>query len=107
MAACQRQKAFGQLPLPGSEVANGSCVLLYAGQGPEQTQVEVPDVSAMTLSEARELLEPMGLFLDTSGTTPMSENAVISVQSIPAGSAVAYGSVVQVTLIDPGIQGEY
>ena len=101
------ERVTTQLPLPGSEVAAGSCVLLYADEDPSEENVEVPDISAMSAEEAKALLAERGLFLDTSGALPIDSRMVISVQYVPAGSFIPYGSVIRVTLIDSGIEGEY
>lgn len=96
-----------QLPIANSEIAAGSAVVIYAGQPAPETQVEVPDISAMSVAEAREALADSGLYLDTAGASPVNENAVVSVQFVPAGTKVRYGSTVKVTLIDSSIVGFY
>ncbi len=96
-----------QLPAANSEVAAGSNIILYAGESAPQERVEVPDVNAMTVAEARETLERCGLYLDTTGASPINENAVVSVQFTAAGTMVRYGSTVRVTLIDASILGHY
>ncbi len=96
-----------QLPAAGSEVASGSCLVLYAGELPDQGSVEVPELVDLTVEEARDTLAGVGLYLDTTGASPLHENVVVSVQAVPPGTQADYGSVIRVTLVDASIQGDY
>jgi len=54
----------------------------------------------MTYREARQALEAVGLFIRTGGAPKSDANALVSVQSIPAGREVLFGSIVEITLIN-------
>lgn len=100
-------KVTDQLPLSNYEIAAGTEVIIYAGQEkPEQT-VAVPDIKGLSVSSAKERLASVGLFLDTSGASPINSGVIVSTQSIVSGTEVAYGTVVEATLIDPSNQGRY
>jgi len=92
-----------QLPMPHAVVASGTRVTVYAGvESPRDQEqwVTVPDLFGRSYASAMAALENAGLFIRTVGVTRSDANAVVSVQSIAAGSQTLYGSVVEVTLID-------
>ena len=92
-----------QLPARNAFIASGSTVIIYAGDEPPREQVSVPYVGGMTYSEARQALEYRGLFIRTTGVIRSDPNALVSVQSIPAGRDAMFGSIVEVTLINSQI----
>jgi len=92
-----------QLPARNAFVASGTKVLIYAGTDIPGTQVTVPHLSGMTYTQARQALEARGLFIRTGGAPKSDKNAQVSVQSIPAGREVLYGSIVEITLINSKI----
>ena len=90
-----------QLPSAGAVVAVGSQVILYADAEPSEEQEEVPDLTGLTYSIARERLGYYGLFLRTNSSL-YYESATIQVttQSIVPGTLVDHGTVVEVSLAD-------
>ena len=97
------ESVTGQLPAPNAYIASGSTVIIYAGEeAPEGTAI-VPLLSGMAYSAAKKALEDRGLFIRTSGAPKSDKKVAVSVQSIPAEEEVAYGSVVEVTLIDKDV----
>lgn len=94
-----------QLPAANAAVAPGTTVLLYTEGAPPGEQVSVPNLSGMTADQAKEALQSVGLFLNSSGAT--GSDAVVSKQYTAAGEQVAYGTVVKVTFSDSSIQGQY
>lgn len=95
-----------QLPAAGAEVAAGTEVIFYAGPKTETGMVPVPKLYGMTVSQARNALQSVGLFLNTSGASPTEEGVVVAIQSIEEGAAVRYGAVIEVTLVDKKNIGE-
>ena len=93
----------GQLPMTNAHVASGITVRIYAGEEVPQETVVVPQLSGMTYSAAKQALENRGLFIRTSGAPKSDKKVAVSVQSIPAGQEISYGSVVEVTLIDKDV----
>jgi len=89
-----------QFPLPNMQVAPGSTMRLYAGVAEPEETATVPNMSGMTFQGARNTLESRGLFVRTTGVPIFDIRGRVSVQSIPAGTEVDYGTVVEITLID-------
>ncbi len=96
-----------QLPAANSTVAAGTKVILYAGEDKPGTMVSVPDLTGMTLNQAKSALESRGLYLSTNGYVSSSSSTSVSKQTQEAGTEVAYGSVVGVTMVDNSNQGRY
>ena len=90
----------GQLPKPNAYVASGTTVILYTEGEPPTTQVNVPSLSGLSYIAAKVTLESRGLFIRTTGAPRMGSRTGVSVQSIPAGEQAAYGSIIEVTLIN-------
>ncbi len=90
-----------QAPMANVSIAAGSSVILYAGESKPDALVEVPALNGMSYAQAKARLEVEGLFIRSVGAAPSTAwNIVVSGQGVTAGSEVAYGSVIQVTLID-------
>ena len=103
------ERVTAQLPRSGSRVAAGSQVLLYLGAAPAADLQPVPDLSGMSLDEARETLLREGLFLRTRSPLGDGDPRTVAYQSVPAGALLRPGEVVTVTLIsaDDSILGKY
>lgn len=97
----------GQLPVTGAQVAAGSQIILYLSDVPENDAVKVPDLTGMKVNQARNALQNLGLFLDTSGASPSISGVVVQSQAVEAGTEVPYGAVINVTLVDKSNQGRY
>ncbi|MDR2530309.1 MAG: PASTA domain-containing protein [Oscillospiraceae bacterium] len=93
--------AVDQAPFSNVLVDSGSQVIIYTeGFKPDQT-IEVPNVFGMSYNSAKAALESMGLFIRAVGVNPSeSSKIVVARQSFETGSEVAFGTVVEVTLID-------
>ena len=90
-----------QAPVANISVAPNSTVVLYAGEEKPTKTVEVETLNGMSYRQAKAVLEQDGLFIRCVGVAPSeSLTIVVASQSVSPGSEVAYGSVVQVTLID-------
>ncbi|MDR1328985.1 MAG: PASTA domain-containing protein [Oscillospiraceae bacterium] len=97
-----------QLPAPNASVSPGTKVIIYMGQPrPDAEDVSAPNLAGLSYSEAKRALENAGLFIRSVGVPATASGAVVSVQSVPAGDTVAAGAVIEVTLIDKSIQGQY
>lgn len=95
-----------QFPSAYSTVAAGSKVILYMGEPANDTMVTVPDLSGMSYLDAQRRLENMGLFICKKSGLSGSE-LVVGTQYTDAGTQVAYGSVIEVALVDESNMGEY
>ena len=99
-----------QLPSPNTVVAAKSDILLYAGAEPTGTLEEMPDLTGLSYSIARQRLGYLGLYI-RSGSNRLgdSESILVSKQNIEAGTEVEHGTVVEVTLVnsDVSMNGRY
>ena len=89
-----------QLPAAGQTIARGTEIILYLGAKPSGEAEILPDLTGMDYGEARDALSYYGLYLRTASPVGETERQRVGAQSIAAGTALAHGSVVTVTLID-------
>lgn len=91
------QRVVGQLPSTGAAMVKGSQVLLYLEQEQtqEETDVEVPDVSGMSIVEASRLLASCALGMRIEGS------GLACAQSPAAGERVPVGRDVTVSFALP------
>lgn len=98
-------KVIATSPSIGEEVSYGTVITVYVNNGDNPNMVEVPklaDLNAeITLDTAKQMLESVGLELDTSKTqkedSDHKEGCVIR-QSIEAGNKVEKGTKIWVTI---------
>lgn len=100
-------KITAQLPAANVKVAEGTRILIYAGETPRDGTVLVPNLKGLTAKQARQKLQNAGLFMETSGALPTNSNIVVQQQSIAAGEEIEYGAVIKVILADKTSLGEY
>ena len=96
-----------QIPAANARVTKGTEVILYTSGERPSSNVKVPSLYGMTVSEAKASLASRGLYLEIGGVLPTSSSIVVQSQSTPAGTEVKYGSVVSVTLVDKSKIGQY
>lgn len=96
-----------QLPVTGAQVAAGSQIIAYFGESAPQETVSVPDLTGKTVAQARNTLQNMGLYLDTSGASPAIAGVMVASQAVEPGTEVPYGAVISVTLVDNSNLGMY
>lgn len=97
-----------QLPAANAIVAGESQIILYAGSEPSGGTEQMIDLTNLTYDVARERLSWYGLFIRSStGIKFENENALITQQSIPVGTMVEYGTVIEVTFVDNSELGRY
>lgn len=90
-----------QLPAANQVIAKDSQVILYLGAEPSDEEEEMPDLTGLTYSIARQRLGYYGLFIkcDTGGVLD-AETVVVTAQSVEPGVFLEHGAVVTVTLAD-------
>lgn len=88
-----------QLPAEGSVVSSNSEVILYLGVDKPQTMVTVPDLSHMSIDNARRTLQNLGLYINTAGVTGGKGNIVAVRQSVK-NDKVVVGTVIEVEFAD-------
>lgn len=96
----QGKVVYGQIPESGALVLSGTTVILDlagsgGGQGKAGEQVSVPNLKGMTIREAGNLLESLGLKLEPTGS------GLANTQSPAVGSKLTRGSVVKVEFKPP------
>ena len=89
-----------QLPDAGTEIAAGTEIILYFDADVSPDLETVPELTGMSLNEARDTLSYYGLYVNTHSGLTDPERQTVSSQSFPAGTELRHGSVVEVTLID-------
>ncbi len=89
---------LSQDPPPGKRIKEGRFVNLVVSQGPEE--MAVPQVTGVTLTRARSLLELSGLKLGTMTSVPCDTVPVGRIISTdpPEGTLVARGSVIDLAV---------
>lgn len=93
-------KVTGQIPAAGAVVPGRSQIVLYMGETRPTDQVAVPDLSGMTPGNAQQALADLNLYLRGTGSTEYFTAATLAAnQSIPAGTLVDPGTVVEVTFV--------
>jgi beta-lactam-binding protein with PASTA domain len=67
------------------------------------------NLSYLTYRDARDILAGMGLFISTSSSITSPETQSVISQSIPEGTMLDHGAVINVTLVttDVGMLGQY
>ena len=93
------EKVTDQMPAAGAVIAEGSCVLIYAGEEAAASFEIMPDISDMNYYEARDTLNRLGLFIHTDSPVEVSDSRVVASQSLSGGIRVKCGTVIEVTLI--------
>lgn len=81
-----------QVPEARTILLKDSVVMLYNEENSTRTSVTVPDLTKLTLSQAKEILKQKNLNISYTGT------GLVSKQSIKKGSSVEEGTIVNVTL---------
>ena len=95
---------YKQFPEKGTVIERtGAKVILYTEKGAEETTVKVPDVTGLSAAAANQVLINAGLNIRISGTKNYAGSSVrVTAQSLPAGTMVPIGSVVEITVLYQG-----
>jgi stage V sporulation protein D (sporulation-specific penicillin-binding protein) len=82
-----------QMPKAGAYLESGATIYLYTSDSEVRTSITVPDVKNMSLSEAQKTLKDLNLNVTINGTS-----GLVTSQSVTAGTEVAEGTVINITL---------
>lgn len=86
-----------QLPKPGMNISENSTIIVYTEARDENTRVVVPDLTNLTVAQAKKRLEDAGLNFEIAGAGHAStDGAYAFKQSIAAGTQVEPATVVSV-----------
>ena len=88
-----------QLPQVGCTVAAGSTVIVYADAEPSSGLEIMPDISGLSYTEARQVLDSYGLYIKSNDAVTKPDSQTVSTQSVPQGRELKHGSVINVTLV--------
>ena len=86
-----------QLPQAECVIADGSTVIIYAGEEPNGALLTMPDLRNMSYREATKLLGSCGLFIASDDAVTDADTQLITTQTIVPGTAVKYGTKVVVS----------
>lgn len=89
-----------QLPASGKDVPCYSTVVLYTDDSMPTDTVTVPALIGLTVSEATQKLNDLGLYLQAKGTDATDWHVVAASQSIAAGTQVERGTTVTLVFTD-------
>ena len=90
------EKIEKQLPENGSMILDGGVVLLYTDKEAEEQKTTVPSFIGYTLSQVNTLATQYGLNVHFKGNIASDKAVVSYLQSIPEGTEVSKGSVIEV-----------
>ena len=89
-----------QLPAAGTVLAEGTEVILYFDAEISPDLESLPELTGLNYEQARDTLSYYGLYLTTRSSVTDPARQTVGAQSLPAGTELRHGSVVEVTLID-------
>lgn len=89
-----------QIPASGKAVPGYSTVLLYTDNSMPTDQVEVPNLQGMTVTQATEALNAVGLYLQAKGTDSTAWHVQVTSQDIAYGTKVSRGTTITVIFAD-------
>ena len=93
-------RVTAQLPSGGSVIAGGSEIVFFTdGPVPERRNV-LPDLQGVSYTAARDRLEKSGIYIHSLSPVTDPERQLICGQSLPEGTLLPGGSVVELMLID-------
>ncbi len=90
------EKVEKQLPENGSMILDSGVVLLYTDKDAEEQKTTVPSFIGYTLSQVNTLATQYGLNVHFKGNVASDKAVVSYLQSIPEGTEVSKGSVIEV-----------
>ncbi len=86
-----------QLPKPGMNIGENSTIIVYTEARDENTRVTVPDLTGLTVEQAKKRLSDAGLNFEIAGAgLSGTDGAYAFKQSIPYGTQVEPATVVSV-----------
>ena len=90
------EKVIHQIPLRGTMMREDSLVILYTEETEEEL-IEVPDLTGISVTEAKASLKHLHLNFEVSGAGHSETSQAYCIkQSVPAGEKVSAGTVIGV-----------
>ena len=94
------ERITDQIPAPGATIPSGSTALIYLGAEKPASLITVPDVVGCTAEYANDLATSSGLYVKILGSKSIGSSIVATKQSIPGGTQVERGTVIEITFTD-------
>ena len=94
------EQVTAQIPAAGQTVPGGSEVLLYLGEQPEETWVEVPDFTGMNRQQAADAAGVLGLYILPTGNLELSPQVTVTAQNYEKQTQVLPGTTIVLTFTD-------
>lgn len=95
-----------QSPLVGTSIAYTGTVFLYTDDDPDAEMTEVPAVEGISVKDADDAMNYSGLNYVATGASVSEEGAVVKKQSVPAGTQVPKGTVIELEFYVDGAATE-
>ncbi|MBQ1235739.1 MAG: PASTA domain-containing protein [Oscillospiraceae bacterium] len=89
-----------QLPAAGSALASDTQIILYLDADISQDTEYMPELTGMSYEKARDTLSYYGLYISSRSSVSDAENQFVYSQSLPAGTELEHGTIVEVSLVD-------
>jgi beta-lactam-binding protein with PASTA domain len=96
-----------QLPAANAVIAADSQIIIYCGTEPSEGFTNMPDVTNLTYSHARQMLGTQAVFIRARGPITDPAQIIVIRQDVPPGTPVRHGAVIEVTVVDTRDQGQY
>ncbi len=93
-------KIISQIPAAGKKVPGYSTVVLYTDDSMPTQKVTVPNLIGMTVTEATQTLNDLGLYLQAKGTDSKAWHVLVTSQDLAEGTQVDPGTTVTVIFAD-------
>lgn len=97
---------MAQSPLVGTSIAYTGTVFLYTDENPDAEMTEVPAVVGISVKDADDAMNYSGLNYVATGASVSEEGAVVKKQSVPAGTQVPKGTVIELEFYVDGAATE-
>ena len=89
-----------QIPAEGTSIPFGSEVVLYFGEVPETLPVTVPDFVGMNRQQAQDVVEALGLYMQSVGNPGSEPSVTATAQSIKKNTEVPAGTTIRLEFTD-------
>lgn len=96
----QGSTVTSQLPAAGVTIAEDSEIILYLGAEISTDTETMPDLTGLSYDKARDMLSYYGLYINSHSEAGDPSLEIVGQQSVPAGTLLDHGSIIEVTLID-------
>ena len=98
------KEVTAQCPVQGASIPSGSEVILYMGTEAPKDKVVVPDLTGLSVEQAKQALARVDLYMTATGSSGYYNASTLAYdQSVSAGKEVDRGSVITVNFTDHSV----